>query len=147
MRAVRELRNRYTIDSRTPLDVFLRCGDEMAEDFRQLAPFITLLAGAGRLEIGPSVAKPAQAATHVHTDFEAYVSLAGLIDVKAEIARLQKQLEEKRRFLQGARAKLDNVNFMSKAPAEVVQEQRERVAEAEKQIQTIEQNLHELQQA
>src|SRR6059058_4357699 len=81
VRAVREVRNRYTIDSRTPLDVFLRCGEAVAEDFRQLAPFITLLAGAGRLEIGAAVAKPPQAATHVHPDFEAYVSLAGLIDV------------------------------------------------------------------
>jgi len=67
--------------------------------------------------------------------------------VPAEIARLQKQRDEKRKFLKAARAKLDNVNFMSKAPAEVVQEQRDRVAEAEKQIQAIEQNLHELQQA
>jgi valyl-tRNA synthetase len=147
VRAVREVRNRYTIDSRTPLDVFLRCGEEVAEDFRQLAPFITLLAGVGRLEIGPGVAKPPQAATYVHPDFEAYVSLAGLIDVPAEIARLERQREEKRKFLHGARAKLDNVNFISKAPAEVVQEQRDRVVEAERQIQAIEQNLHELQQA
>ncbi|MBI1914740.1 MAG: valine--tRNA ligase [Planctomycetes bacterium] len=147
VRAVREVRNRYTIDNRTPLDAFIRCGEAVAEDFRQLAPFITLLAGAGQLEIGPAVAKPSQAATHVHPDFEAYVSLAGLIDVPAEIARLERQLEEKRKFLQGARAKLDNMNFINKAPAEVVQELRDRVAEVEKQIQAIEQNLHELQQA
>ena len=60
---------------------------------------------------------------------------------------LERQLEEKRKFLQGARAKLDNVNFISRAPAEVVQEQRDRVSEMERQIQAIEQNLHELQQA
>src|SRR5262245_377880 len=145
--AVREVRNRYTIDNRTPLDVFLRCGETVAEDFRQLAPFITLLAGVGRLEIGPTVAKPSQPATHVHPDFEAYVSLAGLIDVAAEVARLERQLAEKHKFLQGARAKLDNASFISRAPAEVVQEQRDRVPEAERQIQAIEQNLRELQQS
>src|SRR5262249_12609336 len=135
VRAVREVRNRYMIDDHTPLDVFIRCGDAVGEDFRQLTPFITLprQVGPGRLQIGPSVAKPAQAATHVHPDFQVYVSLEGLIDVPAEIARLQKQRDEKRKFLKAARAKLDNVNFMSKAPAEVVQEQRDRVAEAEKQ--------------
>ena len=146
VRAVREVRNRYSIDNRTPLDVFIRCGGEVADDFRQLAPFITLLAGVGRLESGPSVAKPPQAATQVHADFEAYVSLAGLIDVPAEIARLEKQREDKRKFLQGLQAKLANINFTSKAPPEVVQEQRDRAADAEKQIQAIEENLRELRQ-
>ena len=146
VRAVREVRNRYTLDSRTPLDVFIRCGGDVADDFRQLAPFITLLAGVGKLESGPAVAKPPQAASHLHPDFEAYVSLAGLIDVKAEIARLEKQREDKRKFLQGLQAKLANVNFTSRAPAEVVQEQRDRAADAEKQIQAIEETLRELRQ-
>jgi valyl-tRNA synthetase len=146
VRAVREVRNRYSIDNRTPLDVFIRCDGEVADDFRQLAPFITLLAGVGKLESGSSVTKPPQAATHVHADFEAYVSLAGLIDVPAEIARLEKQREDKRKFLQGLQAKLANINFTSKAPQEVVQEQRDRAADAEKQIQAIEENLRELRQ-
>ena len=147
VRAVREARNRYLIDHRTPLGVFIHCAGEVAEDFRQLAPFIALLAGVGTLESGPVVSRPPQAATHVHPDFEVYVSLSGLIDVKAEAARLEKQREEKRKFLQGAKAKLENASFRSKAPAEVVQEQLDRVADAEKQLQAIEDNLRELRQA
>jgi valyl-tRNA synthetase len=91
------------------------------------------------------VQKPAQAAGHVHSEFEAYVSLAGLIDVAAEVKRLEKQLAEKRKHLQGAKAKLENPSFLGKAPAEVVQQQHELVADLESQIKAIEDNLGELQ--
>jgi valyl-tRNA synthetase len=147
VRAVREIRNRYTLDAKTGLDVFVRCAQPVAEDFRLLAPFITMLAGVGRLEGGTDVAKPAQAATHVHPEFEVYVSLRGLIDVGAEVKRLEKQLAEKQKHLKSSQAKLENPNFRDKAPAEVVQQQRELVGDLQKQIQVIEVNLRELQEA
>jgi valyl-tRNA synthetase len=144
VRAVREARSRYNVDPRAGLDVFVRCGEEVAQDFRALAPFIAALAGVGRLECGPATAKPKQAATHVHPEFEAYVSLQGLIDVAAEAARLEKQRAEKLRHLQGARAKLGNSSFVDRAPPEVVQQQRDLVAELQSQIQAIDDNLREL---
>ncbi len=83
----------------------------------------------GSSNAGPDVTKPPQAAGHVTPDFEAYVSLKGLIDPAAEIKRLEKQLAEKRKFLQGTQAKLANENFVKNAPPEVVQQQQEKVAE------------------
>jgi valyl-tRNA synthetase len=146
VRAVREVRNRYQIDARTPLDVLVRCGAAVADDLRALAPYVSALAGVGKLECGPTIAKPPQAATHVHPEFEAYVSLQGLIDAAAEVKRLEKVQAEKTRHLQGARAKLGNANFVDRAPAEVVQQQRDLVADLEKQVRVIEDNLRELRQ-
>src|SRR5262245_42836996 len=135
VRAVREVRNRYTVDPKTGLDVFVRCDEAVAADFASLRPFITALAGVAALECGPGVQKPPQAAGHVHPEFEAYVSLKGLIDVAAEVQRLEKQLAEKRKHLQATQAKLANKSFVERAPAEVVEQQREMVADLQKQIQ------------
>jgi len=135
------------VDAKTPLNVSVRCNEATANDFRALTPFITTLAGVGELRCGPDTTKPHQSATIVHPDFEAYVSLAGLIDVAAEIKRLEKQIVEKNKHLQGTLAKLGNASFVAKAPADVVQQQREMVTELEKQIQTIENNLKELRQS
>jgi valyl-tRNA synthetase len=146
VRAVREVRNRYTVDKETRLDVFVRCRESVAADFRALAPFITMLAGVGRLECGPDVAKPPQSAAHVHPEFEAFVSLKGLIDVPAEFQRLEKQLAEKQKYLQGVLAKLSNANFVSRAPEDVVQQQRDLVEDLRKQIQVTEENLRDLRQ-
>ena len=146
VRGVREVRNRYQVDPKTPLDVFVRCGDAVTGDFQALKPFITLLAGVGQLECGPDIAKPKQAATQVQPDFEAYVSLEGLIDAAVEIKRLEKQLADKTKHLQSSRAKLENANFVDKAPADVVQAQRDLVSDLQAQIKVIEDNLKELRQ-
>jgi valyl-tRNA synthetase len=144
VRAIREVRNRYTIDPKTGLEVFVRCSEAVAADFRALTPFITLLAGVSRLECGPATQKPPQATTAVQTEFEAYISLHGLIDVASEARRLEKQLAEKRKHLQAAEAKLANANFIERAPADVVQQQRALVADLQKQILVIEETLRDL---
>jgi valyl-tRNA synthetase len=146
VRVVREVRNRYTLDTRTPLDVTVRCAEAIATDFRTLTPFIASLAGVGKLECGPHVKKPRQAATHVNPEFEVWVSLEGLIDVASEIKRLEKQLAEKTKHLQASQAKLENAGFIGRAPADVVQQQRELVADLQSQIRTFEASLLELRQ-
>lgn len=146
IRAVREVRNRYTVDLKTNLDVFVRCSETIADDFRTLTPFVAALAGVGRLECGPHSEKPRQSASHVTPEFEIYTSLQGLIDMAAEAARLQKQLAEKLKHLQAARAKLGNAGFVERAPAEVVQQQRDLVADLQTQISAMEANLKDLSQ-
>ncbi len=146
VRFVREVRNRYTIEPRRPVDVCVRCPEHVAADFRSLASFITTLATVGQLDIGPDAVKPSQAAHHVQPEFEAHVSLKGLIDVAAELKRLDKQLGEKGKLLQSTQAKLENASFVSRAPAEVVQQHRDQVVELQKQIQALEAHMQELGQ-
>jgi valyl-tRNA synthetase len=143
-RAVREIRNQYMVDDRKALDVFVRCSNEAADDFRALEPFIRQLAGVGELTCGPDTTKPPQASSKVHNEFAVYVSLVGLIDIAKEKARVEKQLAEKRKHLQAGQAKLGNESFVSGAPPDVVQKQRDAVAEAEKQIEAMEENLRDL---
>ncbi|AWM37904.1 Valine--tRNA ligase [Gemmata obscuriglobus] len=147
VRGVREIRNRYQVDDKTKLDVAVKCSAAVAAEFNALAAFIGPLAGIATLTAGPDTAKPKQAGGLVKPDFEAYVSLAGLIDAAAEMKRLEKQIADKRKALDGTRAKLANEKFVNSAPAEVVQQQRDLLADIEKQIATLEENLKDLQSA
>jgi valyl-tRNA synthetase len=63
---------------------------------------------------------------------EATVSmpLAGVIDISAEKARLAKEVDRIAKDIAKIEAKLGNEQFMAKAKEEVVEEQRERLAEA-----------------
>lgn len=147
VRGVREIRNRYQVDDKTRLDVAVKCSDAVAAEFNALAAFIGPLAGIATLTAGPGTTKPKQAGGLVKPDFEAYVSLAGLIDVAAEAKRLEKQIGDKRKSLEGTKAKLSNEKFVNSAPPEVVQQQRDQLADIEKQIATLEENLKDLQSA
>ncbi|MFO0876697.1 MAG: valine--tRNA ligase [Gemmataceae bacterium] len=148
IRLVREARNRYLAKTpRASLDITVRCNETVEQDFRLLGSFITLLANVGAFECGPDVKKPAQASTQVHPDFELYISLAGLIDIPAEVSRLQKQKAEKEKSLGGAKGKLGNAGFVERAKPEEVQRVRDQVVDLESQLQVIDQTLKDLQQS
>ncbi len=147
VKSVREVRNRYQVDDKTRLDVSVKCSETVAAEFNALATFIGPLAGIATLTAGPTATKPKQAGGIVRPEFEAYVSLAGLIDVAAEIKRLEKQIGDKRKSLDGTKAKLANEKFVAGAPPEVVQQQRDLVIDVEKQIAAMEENLKDLQSA
>jgi valyl-tRNA synthetase len=145
VRGVREIRNRYQLEKR-PLTLAVKAPAAVAEELRPLAPFIRQLAGVEQFECGPNVAKPRQAGSVVHADFEAYVPLAGLIDPAAEAKRTEKQLGDLRKQLAGVTAKLGNENYVKNAPPEVVQETHAKAAELGQQIQVLEGNLRDLQE-
>ncbi len=69
--------------------------------------------------------------------FSIAFDLRGAIDVKAERARLSKDLENIKKDLQSAVVKLENENFMAKAPMEVVKEIKERMEFCESEITRI----------
>ena len=59
-------------------------------------------------------------------------------------SQVEKLLAEKRKFLGGTKGKLSNASFVDRAPAEVVQQQRDLVTDLENQIRTMEDILAEL---
>jgi valyl-tRNA synthetase len=147
VRSIRNLRNEFQVNEKQSVDVSVRCGARVANALRDLAPFITPLAKVGGFTCGPDVTRPPQSATAVHPEFEAYVHLAGLIDVPAEIKRMEKQRADKERQLQGVQAKLANASFVDKAPPEVVQQQKQLETDLLQQIKAIGENLGQLKGA
>src|SRR5713101_1593156 len=91
--------------------------------------YLIPLAGLGSLEVRESGPRPAQAAPFVGSAMEIFIPLAGLIDVKEERGRLSKEIARVTADLEGLSRKLDNPNFVSKAPAEVVEKDRARMKE------------------
>jgi valyl-tRNA synthetase len=144
VKSVREVRNSARVDEKTRLDVSVRCSPEVAADFNALAAFIAPLAAIANLTAGPDAPKPKQPGSIVRPEFVAYVSLAGHIDLPTEIKRIEKQIADKQKSRDGTKAKLSNEKFVSSAPPEVVQQQRDTLADLEKQIATLEENLRDL---
>jgi valyl-tRNA synthetase len=77
---------------------------------------------------------------------EAYLPLAGLVDLEQETARLTKALADTNQEIQRAEAKLSNEGFLSKAPAHVVQQQRDRLAEQRERRTRLEARLQALEE-
>ncbi len=72
------------------------------------------------------------------------VPLGNLIDVKAEIEKLEKELAHLEGFLKGVKAKLSNENFVAHAPEAVIAKERKKQRDSEEKIETIKANIEEL---
>jgi valyl-tRNA synthetase len=67
--------------------------------------------------------------TRLATDgVEAFIALAGLVDVDAERPRIEKSISELEVSITRSRSKLDNPNFRDRAPVDVVSQEEERMA-------------------
>ena len=81
------------------------------------------------LEQLTAAARAPESATSVVGEMQLLIPMAGLIDKAAELARLDKQLERLGQDLARGRAKLENPDFVDKAPEAVVAKERARVDE------------------
>jgi valyl-tRNA synthetase len=82
--------------------------------------------------------EPPESATALVGEMKILIPLAGLIDKEAELARLEKEINKLRMTLQKGETKLQNVNFIERAPAEVVEKERTRVNELQVSLRQLE---------
>ncbi|MFS8741173.1 valine--tRNA ligase [Synechococcus sp. WC10meta] len=107
--------------------------------------YIRELAKVESLEIAGSLAtEPRQVAAAVVGTVQVLVPLAGLVDVEALRAKLQKDLAKLEKEAQGIRTRLENPNFLSRANSDVVQASRKQLAELEAQRQLLQARLEKL---
>ncbi|BDF71956.1 valine--tRNA ligase [Oscillospiraceae bacterium] len=112
--------------------------------FRQGVPFLKRLAYAGEVEVtGASDAAADEAGTVSIVTHAARISmpLADLVDLEKERARIEKELGKNRAELAKLSAKLGNPGFVNKAPASVVEAEREREAKLSALIAKLEGQL------
>jgi valyl-tRNA synthetase len=139
IRGIRDLRSKYTISPHVKVPVRIRATDEAAVTLGAATDLIVTMAGLESIAIAPDLQRSPDAATVVVGPVE--VSIPGVVDVDKEKARLTKQREQLLGRLEGSRRKLANADFLRKASAEVVQKERDRLAESEAQIEHVEATL------
>jgi valyl-tRNA synthetase len=124
--AVRNIRSEYKVEPAHWVAATIAAGSQ-ADLLRAQAPLISRLGrvAADQLQIVAALdEKPRQAAAIVIGTVEAYLPLAGMIDLAAERARLQKELAQLEADVVRREARLANESFVSKAPEAVVQRER-----------------------
>ena len=75
------------------------------------------------------------------------VPLGNLVDVEAEIARMEAELKHKEGFLQGVLKKLSNEKFVNNAPAAVIELERKKQADAESIIKSLKESIAALKKS
>lgn len=143
VKVIRNLKNEIGVEQRRKTEVILKISNaEFSEAVKQNANYISTLAFAEPITFSDE--KPEHALTGVAESVEIFLPLKNLIDTDKEIVRLTKELEKLRKGIATTEGKLKNDKFISKAPAEVVQAEREKLSIAVEKISSVESRIEQL---
>ncbi len=142
---VRKIRSGMNIDPRKPLPVLLQNGNDL--DRQRLQANAHYIRALGRVDsidwLGEQ--EGPESATALVGQMKVLIPMAGLIDKEAEQARLGKELGKKRADLERTHSKLDNPNFVDKAPTNVVEKEKKKAATLQTAIKQLEQQLKKIE--
>ncbi|MBC8351479.1 MAG: valine--tRNA ligase [Planctomycetes bacterium] len=142
--AVREIRSRQNIAPKKAIEFKVRADSETIALLKPLKPYFAGMANASVAAWGPEAEPPTTNAHISLQGIDVFVDLAGLIDVSAEIERLEKERPKLQNLIQSKKKKLENASFIDRAPAAVVEKERKSLTQLEEQLATVQKSLEEL---
>ena len=139
IKALRNLRSEMNVAPGKKAEAILMAQNDAALAALQHGEsYIMNLAGLLQATIQLSAPeKPDQAVTAVVSGVEVYLSLKGLVDIEKELARLEKEKANLEKEIARLHGKLQNQNFLGKAPAEVVAKEKEKLADYQNKWEAI----------
>ncbi|HBR15544.1 MAG TPA: valine--tRNA ligase [Candidatus Omnitrophica bacterium] len=139
--AIRNARTQWNVKPNDKIQCLFAAKSEKSIDLlRHNAAILKNLSRIGEISITTEFTVPKNAATGLTGNITYAIPLGDLIDVEQEKKRILTQIEEQRKAAESLSKRLQNPQFVEKAPGDVVQKERERLA-------GLEQKNNELQQA
>ena len=143
---VRRIRGEMNIAPGKPLPVLLQNGS--ATDQNYLANNSIYLQKLGRLESITwlnSIDTTPESAIALIGEMKILIPMAGLIDKDAELARLEKEIQKIKIDLPRVEGKLSNPTFIDKAPPEVIDKEKTKLADLCSALNNLEQQQAKIQ--
>ena len=113
------------------------------DTFEKAGIFMSRLASASETIVGDSFDIDG-AVSIVTEDAKLYIPMGDLVDFEQEKARLTKELEKTQKDLDFVNNKLNNANFVAKAPADVFAAQKEAAAKYSEKIAMLKESIEKL---
>ena len=128
--AIRNIRGEMRLSPAQTLTATVKAAPSDEPLLRTAIALVETLARA-RVTIDPAAERPRASALGVVGQSEVYVELEGLVDLAAERQRLEKEIKRVADAIAFTRGKLSRPDFTARAPAEIVDKEREKLAEHE----------------
>jgi valyl-tRNA synthetase len=146
VRVIRTIRSEFTIPPDRKIDVRILTEDGAGtrENFESHRALIAHLAGSRDLVFTSARPQEAGVIAAAGKGFEVFVLVREAIDAPREIARLGKDKEKTLSEMQRTEGKLANSAFLDRAPPEVVDREREKLADLARRVSKIEEYVRAL---
>jgi valyl-tRNA synthetase len=133
---VRNIRQGKSIPNKESLSLFVKSAQRLSPEIESV---IVKLAGLEKMDYTDE--KVDGSASFLVKSSEFFVPLGGFVNEEEERAKLVQELEYTKGFLASVLKKLNNERFVNNAPAQVIEVERQKQADAEGKIRVIEERL------
>ena len=145
VQTVRTVRGENGVRPRQSIDVVLASGSAARRELVERERLIVCtLAGIGELTLAEAFDKKEGYGHGVGDGYEVFLSLAGVIDVAQERNRIGKEVSRTEERIGRLAGKLENKSFLDKAPAEVVEKNRQELSALQAQLEKLNEGLSQL---
>ncbi len=146
VRGIRNARAEMEVPPTRRARVIIQAESEAAAVLDQAGAYLESLAWASEVVTGAITdQKPPQAVSFITNGVEVYLPLADLVDMEKEIARVEKEIAAMEAEVKRSERMLTNKGFLAKAPAEVVQNEREKETGYRDKLARLKERLFQLQ--
>lgn len=143
--AIRTIRSEMNIAPGKPLSVLLQKGTELDKKrFHDNQHLIMTLAKLADVTWLKADEKHPESATALLGELEILIPMAGLIDKTEESARLNREIAKLLKDAERGEAKLQNPNFVDRAPSDVVEKERVKLNELKTTLNKLEEQLKKI---
>lgn len=145
IKTIRNIKSDMDIPYSTKIDLYLNITEkDKIELIKENIYYIKAMLKTNLLEVGTDIKKPAHSATGVLEGVEIFIPLKDIINITEEISRLEKKLNKIKIKLNTIFKKINNEDFLSKAPEEVIKKERNKADDLRDITQKLESNLKAL---
>ncbi|MHC5218501.1 valine--tRNA ligase [Enterococcus sp. LJL128] len=145
IRAVRNIRAEVNTPLSKPITLLIKTTDEATDQFLIAnKSYIERFCNPEELTISGNITPPELAMSAILSGVEIYLPLAGLINIEEEIARLEKELGKWDQEVKRVQGKLSNERFVSNAPEDVVQAEKEKEKDYLEKQKTVRDRIEQL---
>ena len=142
---IRTIRSEKNVNPGRKITAICQGSPDVLEILEEGMDDVKTLAGLEHLILEEPGEKPEKSVGAVVNGISIFLPLAEMVDLEEEIARTKKELESAEKELKRAENKLANEGFISKAPAEVVEKERQKVESYTATVQRLKDLLQEMQ--
>ena len=142
--SIRNIKASFAISPKREIVLVCKTNNKKSKILSNYKNYLNRLVKVVDISMGADIKKPPKSTTIIIDDMEVYIPLEDLIDIDKEIDRLENQISNLKGRLNSVENKLNNKNFISNAPSEIVKHEKNKKDRYEKELLLLQNNLNSL---
>ncbi len=142
---IRNIRSEMNVPQDKKAQILVRGPDTKIQLLESTIEYLKLLAKVESMERAVSGINIEEVATGLVGNVEIFIPLEGLIDIEKEKERIQKEIERLEGMLVGLNKKLNNHEFVKKAPAQIIEKEKIKQRDFREKVGKLKENLKALE--